>query len=180
MTFTNGTYEITQAQGDLLLYTTVEGPAASMGHDLILRPTQWRGTVIVGDSVPECQVKIVVDMNTLVVCGSKGGIKRVGEGDLKIINANIRKVLAVETHPTLTFESTEIIGDWEKATLAGQLTLCGRSETQSFEITANPDETISLDGAITQTRYGIKPFSTMIGAMRIGDDVTVKVAISLS
>ena len=180
MSFVSGTYEITQAQGDLLLYTTVEGPAASMGHDLILRPTSWRGTVVVGETASQCQVQVTVDMSTLVVCGSKGGIKRVGEGDLKIINANIRKVLAVETYPTLTFESTEITGDWEKATLSGQLNLCGRSENQSFEITANPDQSISLDGTITQTRYGVKPFSTMIGAMRLGDDVTVKVSLTLS
>lgn len=179
MTLTPGTHALTEANGDLLLYTTVEGPAAALGHNLILRAARWRATAVVGDKPEACSLEVVVDMPSLEVYGSKGSAKPVASSDKKVIEANIRKVLGVEGNPTLRFATTSIAGTWEKADAVGTMTLRGRTEAQGFEVGVKEDGTVRLKGTITQTKYGIKPFSTMIGAMRLGDDVTVRVVISL-
>lgn len=172
-----GTHELTEANGDLLLYTTVEGPAASLGHNLILRPEHWRATANVGASPEASSLHVSVDLQTLAVYGSRGGAGPIKPSDRKIVDKNIGKALQVAAHPRLSFVSDSITGTWEQATVKGTMTLRGRSEEQEFTITSTDGSTFTLEGTITQTRYGVTPFSTMIGAMRLGDDVKVQVSV---
>lgn len=187
---TPGRYELTQGDGDLLLHTTCEGPAARLGHDLTLLVQRWRGTVEVGAEPVDCRLDVTVQLNSLIVRESRGGAKPMSDRDRRDIERNAAKSLRVGEHPELRFLSTGVTGSWTEGEIAGDLTLNGRTQQQVFQVVVlngqrppagreEADCRVRLGAEIRQSRFGIKPYSTMVGALRLADAVLVEVAVWL-
>ena len=90
------------------------------------------------------------------------------DGKTKIIN-NALGIMGASTHPELSFTSTAIAGSWDEGKVEGTLTVNGRSEVQQFDVAREADGRYRLTGTISQSRYGIKPYSAMMGALRLGE-----------
>ena len=178
MSITPGTHDIGPDQGHLRLYTTCKGAMARMGHDLTFGVDTWKAKLDAGETVDACTLRVTADLTTLRILDSSGGAKPATEKDHKEIVANARTSLDVSAHPQLTYVSTSIGGTWEAGRVDGQLTFHGTTAPQSFDVKADGDSYV-LTGAITQTHFGIKPFSTMMGALKIADDVAVEARVVL-
>ncbi|MGA4670648.1 YceI family protein [Propionibacteriaceae bacterium Y1923] len=173
-----GSFDLGPQTCDLLLRTTSEGRMAKAGHNLTLVVRDWTATVVVGDSPETTSLRVVAQLGSLSVREGHGGLKPLSDGDRAQIEKNAASSLGVSANPELTFTSTAIAGAWDKAKMEGTLTLGARNEVQQFDIEAT-EAGFRVSGTITQTRYGIKPYSLMMGALKVGDEVAVEVTATL-
>lgn len=177
MAMTTRNHALSPDTCDLRLFTTCEGAMARMGHDLTLG-VDWSGMLEVGAEPAACTLRIEADLTTLRVLDSHGGAKSATEKDHRQILENAAKALDTRNHPTLTFTSTAISGTWDAGRVEGQLALHGARQPQAFDVRADGASHV-LTGTIRQTAYGIKPFSTMMGALKLADAVTVEARVTL-
>ncbi|HVF13557.1 MAG TPA: YceI family protein, partial [Acidimicrobiales bacterium] len=75
---------------------------------------------------------------------------------------------------TATFKSTKVSGDEKKATVQGDLAAGGSSQPVTMNLTLN-DSKVSGSTSFSQSGLGIKPFSAMMGALKVKDNVTVEI-----
>ncbi len=160
---------------ECFVFTFKEGVLSAVAHDLKIRV--GKGTVEVGED----SVEASFDPKSLsVVCARKDGRDSPGTlsaGDKKKIEGNIGKdVLHTKKHSEIRFVSTAITRDGDRATITGDLTLHGKTKS----ITANAakkGERWETEVSIHQPDFGIKPYSAMLGALKV--QPTVKVQLSV-
>jgi polyisoprenoid-binding protein YceI len=61
----------------------------------------------------------------------------------------------------------------------GELTLVGETHPLALELTVASDGTISGSTVLKQTDWRIKPYSTLFGALKVVDEVTVTIDAAL-
>lgn len=154
-----------------MVNTTTEGRLAKMGHNLTLIVEDWEGTLTLGAQASESSIQMRANLHSLRVKESRGGAKPAAPGDDKKIEKNAAGAF---TDPELRFESDEVRGDWQSGEVVGRLTINGQTQEQAFTVTAVEDG-FRLAGTILQTRFGITPFSTMMGQLKLADEVGVEV-----
>jgi len=169
--------------GSVRVYTRREGLGARVGHDLTLQATRWSAEVELdpGD-LTRSSVSTTVDASSLEVLEGRGGAIPLSEKDRADIRKNIaQKVLQVDRHPQITFRSTGVeAASPDRLTLAGELTLAGTTRPVRLELQREAGEDADrLSGrvTITQTDWGIKPFSAMLGALKVSNDVEVEIDV---
>jgi hypothetical protein len=62
--------------------------------------------------------------------------------------------------------------------VSGDLTIMGRSEAVDVQLT-DAGEKIKGSFSVHQTRWGIKPFTAMMGALKVADRVDVEFEVDL-
>lgn len=173
----SGTYEIGPSQGTLLLHTGREGMAKKVGHDLVIEATRWAAKVSVdADDPTRSTASVTVDTRSLEVVSGTGGAKPLSDKDRKDIKENIdKKVLKTDKFPDITFQSSRVDAkSADKATVHGDLTIMGTARPASMEITVTGNK---ATGTMTlrQSDWGIKPFSALMGALKLADQLTITV-----
>lgn len=169
MSIPEGSHTIGPSNGSLKVKTGKEGAAAKMGHNLTLDVKTWETTIEGGDSP---SIKLTADPTSLEVESGEGGAKPLGDKDRKDIKKTIdNKVLGSSQ---ISFTSSEVTDGQAK----GDLSIAGSSSQVSVPVKVN-GETISGSIALNQKDFGIKPFSTMMGALKVTDQVTVEFEGSL-
>lgn len=179
MSVLTGTHELGPALGDLVLGTTSEGPMARMGHALRILVEDWSGVLEVGQEPAACRLQVWARLASLRALDGHGGAVPLTEEGLRKIESNAAKILDSENHPEVHFVSTATTGSWEQGTVTGELTIHGITAAQSFRVCREPDGGHRLTGTITQSRFGIQPYTAMMGALRLGDDISVDVVVRL-
>ena len=169
MSIPEGTHTIGPSNGSLKVKTGKEGAAAKMGHNLTLEVKSWEATVEGGDSP---SIKLTADPSSIEVVSGEGGAKPLGDKDKKDIKKTVDgKVLGSSQ---ITFTSSEVTDSQAK----GDLSIAGSSSDVTIPISVSGDK-ISGSTTLSQKDFGIKPFSTMMGALKVTNDVTVEFEGSL-
>ena len=91
---------------------------------------------------------------------------------------HIEEELAADRYPALTFTSTSVTGTWDAATIHGELTLHGQTAPQDLALNRVGrvgDDQWRVSGEVVQSRFGIKPFSAFLGALKVKDEVRFEV-----
>ncbi len=150
----------------LSVHTKRGGAAAKAGHDLELHVTSWEATL----DLDAGSAELAADATSLRVHKGTGGMQTLGDED----KDNISKTIDDEVlkKQNITFRSTSISGDDGHYRVDGELTLAGRTEPLSFDLTVD-DGAVSATATVTQTRFGMKPFSALFGTLKVLDDVEV-------
>jgi polyisoprenoid-binding protein YceI len=164
--------------GSIKVYTKREGMAARVGHDLTFEPTQWSAEVTLDpDDITRSSITATVDGQSLNCVEGHGGATPLSDKDRADIKKNIaQKVL---TSGTVSFKSTSIESSGDgKFTVSGELTVAGTTRPVRLELTQNGDR-VSGRVSIRQSDFGIKPFSAMLGALKVADPVDVEVDVKL-
>lgn len=164
--------------GSIKVFTKREGMAARVGHDLTLQPTQWSAEVSLDpDDITRSSVTATVDGQSLDCVSGQGGATPLSDKDRADIKKNIgQKVL---TSGSISFRSTSIESSGDgKLTVNGELTIGGATRPVRMELTQSGDR-VSGRTTIRQTDFGIKPFSAMLGALKVADAVDVEVDATL-
>jgi polyisoprenoid-binding protein YceI len=151
----------------LSVHTKRGGAAAKAGHDLELRVTSWEATLDLDGGSAE----LSADPSSLRVERGTGGMMELGDED----RANIVKTIDDEVLETrkISFRSTSVEGSGVRYRVDGELTLYGSTQPLSFDLLVDGDA-VSGRATITQSRWGIKPFSALFGTLKVLDDVEVQ------
>jgi hypothetical protein len=164
-----GTYRFGPENATLTVNTRRGGAAAKAGHDLELRVTAWQATLAVGDA-PSAELS--ADATSLRAQKGTGGMQALGDED----KANIHQTIDDEVlrRENVVFRSTRIeAAGGARLSIEGDLTIAGSSQPITFELEAGDDGAVRATAVVTQTRWGMKPYSALFGALKVLDDVEV-------
>jgi polyisoprenoid-binding protein YceI len=177
-----GRHHLDTDRGRILLTTLRVGLAASAGHDLTIEPATWSGELEVGADAVPVSLEVRVDLSSLVVRDGTGGLKPLSDRDRREIAATARKVLATARHPDATFSATAFepaSPDQGGGVITGTLTLAGRSRPLRLTVRPSGPGGYVATASVTQSDFGIKPYTGFLGALKVADAVGVRVEVSL-
>jgi polyisoprenoid-binding protein YceI len=168
-----GSYTLGPDNARLSVRTGRTGAAAKAGHDLLIEVTGWSATLELGDDPARASVALDADSTSLRVLEGTGGMQSLGDND----RASIRQTIDDEVLKgrDIAFRSTEVRApaDGGPISVSGELTLAGSSHPIAFELLLGGDGELSASAVLKQTDWGIKPYSTLFGALKVADEVTV-------
>jgi hypothetical protein len=156
---------------EVLVFTFKDGTLLSaLAHDLKLTVTKFVLDVE-GDSV-----KAEFDAASLeVVCAMKDGKEDPGAlpsfAAAQIHKHIVDDVLEARTFPTIRFETTQI----SDAQVKGRLSLHGQTR-ELVGVRKDSGGKRVAEFHFDQRDFGIKPFSAMLGALKVKAEVVVRVA----
>jgi polyisoprenoid-binding protein YceI len=177
-------FEIGPENARLLVRTHREGLGARAGHDLIIEATRWAGQVrIDAGELPRGHVEVRVDTHGLEVREGHGGARPLTDKDRLEIKGNIEeKVLHAERDPELRFTAEEVVVEDHHGHLTGNLTIGGRTRPVALDVELEPAaDGLHAHGAgqVRQTDFGIKPYSALMGMLKVADEVEVDFDVRL-
>lgn len=157
---------------ECLVYSFREGLLSAVGHDLCLRVERFAVEVTGDAQAPAILGRF--DAASLRVTGD------VSAGDARKIEGNAADdVLAARKFPTIEFRSTRVTRDGERARIEGTLTLHGATRPIAVDAVADAGDW-RAEVRLDQRDFGIKPFSAMLGTLRVRPDVLVKIRVPRS
>jgi polyisoprenoid-binding protein YceI len=153
-----------------------EGLLAPVGHDLLLRATSF--AIHVADD--ERQVSAEVDATSLrVLTAMRDGRPlpaALRAGDARDIEATILEVLGARKHPTIRFASSSVTPREGGFDVDGRLTLAGATRPVVLPVRRAGDK-LATEVRIHQPEFGIRPYTALLGAVRVRPDVVVKASL---
>jgi polyisoprenoid-binding protein YceI len=153
---------------------------AKLAHNLVLTATKWNGTLNVDTDNPAgSSANLSIDARSIEILEAVGGVKGLSDKDRKDIGKNIdEKVLHTGKFPELKFESTSVSGSEPNFNVVGNMTIVGT--TRPVNVALNVDGSrVTAKTTISQRDFGIKPFSAMMGAIKLRDDVDFELTLDL-
>ena len=162
----------------LTLSTGVEGKASRLGHDLVLVLEDWSAAAELDGQTPTAAT-LTARVASLRVESGTGGAKPLSDKDRQTIRENALEALKADVHPNVTFTSNEITQVAGGFALAGTLSIAGTSRPVVVDLRVAPEGasvTMAARVPVVQTEYGVKPYSAMLGALRLRDEVEVGLA----
>jgi polyisoprenoid-binding protein YceI len=171
-----GRYTFGPEGGTLAVRTGRTGAAAKAGHDLVIDVTAWHATLEVGDDRAQSSLVLDADATSLRVRQGTGGMQALGDDD----KAGIVQVIDEEVlrQQGVAFRSTRVQADGCGLSVEGALTLVGIPRPIAFELEV-ADGRVSGSVVVKQSDWGIKPYSTLFGALKVADEVEVVVDAQL-
>ncbi len=171
MSIESGRHQIGPANATLSVRTGRTGAAAKAGHDLVIHVTSWEASLELGEDPTETSIKLTADATSLRVREGKGGVQTLGDDD----KANIDQTIDddVLEREDITFRSTRAQGEGDRISVEGDLTIVGKTQPIAFDLAVGDDGTLSATAVVTQTAWGMKPYSALFGTLKVADDVEV-------
>jgi polyisoprenoid-binding protein YceI len=152
----------------LSVHTRRGGAAAKAGHDLELHVTRWEGALDLEAGTAE----LSADASSLRVQRGTGGMMELGEEDKDNIHKTIDDEVLEKRNISFRSETLEAAGD-DRWRVEGKLTLAGSTQPISFDLIVR-DGVVQATALVTQTRWGMKPFSALFGTLKVLDEVEVQ------
>lgn len=172
-----GTYTLGPSDGTVKVKTGRQGMASKVGHDLTLDAANWKATVIIDGDPARSEVNATIEPRSLEVTAATGGAKPMSDKDKKDIKKNISGLLG---NGSITFTSTSVEVKSDTALkVAGALTIAGQDRPVTLDMALTPAGRLTASTTIVQTQFGIKPFSAMMGALKVKDEVEVVLDVAL-
>jgi polyisoprenoid-binding protein YceI len=163
------------SDGDLLIRTGVAGRAAAVGHRLTLAMRTWRATTQ-WDADRPVSAEFSVEVGSLEVVRGEGGITPLSGPEKILVRANALRSLDAKRYPRIMFVTSDI----EKADggyrLTGTLTIRNTSRPQVVDLRTDDQGDnwwLSSDTAVRQSEFGIRPYSQLLGSLKVADEVFV-------
>ena len=178
MSIKAGSYRLGPESGTLSVRTTRTGAAAKAGHNLLIHVTAWQATLEVGEDPAQATIALDADATSLHVQEGTGGMQALGDDD----KASIRETIDddVLRRQAIQFSSTAVRAAAGGAlSVEGELTLAGKTAPIAFDLTIGDDGRLGGSVVVKQTDWGITPYSTLFGALKVVDEVEVAIDAEL-
>jgi polyisoprenoid-binding protein YceI len=168
-----GTYTLDPSSGELIVRTTRTGAAAKAGHNLKIAVSAWQATLEAGVEPSDLRIELAVDGGSLKVLEGTGGVQSLDDDHKREISETIdNEVLKREQ---IAFRSTSAAaGDDGTIRVTGDLTLNHTSRPITFDV-ASTDGSVTAATVIKQSDWGMKPYSTLFGALKVVDEVEISI-----
>jgi len=171
-------WNLDESAGELLVKTGVSGRAARMGHRLIIAMDSWRAEVTWAAGEP-AEVDLTVAVKSLRVVRGEGGVKGLSGPEKTIVRSNAMKALEADRFPQIRFRANDIQQAGEGYRLTGTLEIHGKTRERVVDVQMEElDDAwrLSCDADVRQTEFGVKPYSILMGSVKVSDTVTVSFA----
>jgi polyisoprenoid-binding protein YceI len=152
------------------------GLLAGLGHEHRVRARAFRGRVVYVPSQPQrSHVAVTVLADSLEIVAESDS------ADVPKIAATMRnRTLRVEQFPEITFVSHEVTPIPGGVRVTGDLTLTGHTRPVSVDLRLEVSgDTLRASGSfsIKQTAFGIEPYRTALGLVKVKDEVRFDLAV---
>ena len=171
-------WSLTAADGELRIMTGVAGRAAKMGHRLTIGMRSWQAAVRWAGSRPT-GAELSVDVASLAVLGGEGGLTPLAGPEKGIAASNALKSLEAKKFPQIRFTADDVVKTADGYRLTGAVEIHGTSRPQIVDVAVGDQgDTLALSARVqlAQSDFGIKPYSLMMGALKVADEVTIDFA----
>ena len=169
-------WSLDDSTGELVIRTGVAGPAAKMGHRLTILMGSWQAGVNWRARTPvSAELTVVVD--SLQVVKGEGGITPLSGPEKSVARSNALKSLDAKKFQHIRFASDDIAKTATGYRLTGEVEIHGKSRPHVIDLTvadSGQEWTMSAHTAITQSDFGIKPYSLVMGSLKVADEVTIE------
>lgn len=149
------------------------GAFSRVGHDLRLRV----GDVVVevGDGAIDVRVAAASLVPVCAIVDGRDAAGKLSDADLRRIASNLQgEVLQSRLHPTMTLHLTIPAPDATRA----EAWLSLRGVTRPVTLFWHREgERLCGHAVVAQGRWGIEPYTTMFGALRVADEVEVEFSL---
>jgi hypothetical protein len=172
------TYRLGPDDGTLSVRTKRGGAAKMAGHDLLMHVTKWEATIDLGGA-GGTSVELEADGSSLKVIEGSGGMQALQDEDRENIEQTIDD--EVLERQTITFRSSSVEPASEDAGLHvdGELKLNGVTHALSFYLSITGEGGLRAGAIVTQSDWGMKPYTGLFGALKVLDDVEVSLEATL-
>ena len=151
------------------VFTFREGMLAAAGHDLKLRAEKFEietGAGSVRARFDPASLRVVAAMR-----GGREDPSALSERDRRDIERSCaREVLEPQRFPEITFRSTEVL----PGSIRGTLSLHGRELSGEFAVKHVEGRAVA-EVELDVRRFGIRPYTAMLGALRVSPTIRVVV-----
>ena len=175
---TTGNFRLGPDAGRVVIKTGRAGLAAKAGHDLTIEVTRWSAQVEVpaeGDGGQSAAtVSAELDLGSLEVREGTGGAMPLTDRDRREIKKQIAGILR---GATASFASTRVI---PSGAIEGTVTLNGKTQPTRLQLTDSGSGRYRGSATLTQTGFGIKPYTGFFGALKLRDEVGVEFEVDIA
>jgi hypothetical protein len=156
--------------GSLTVRTGKAGAAARAGHDLLIEVTSWEATL------DATALELTADSRSLRVLEGTGGLQALGDDDKDGIRRSIDE--EVLKGGAVAYRSTSVARDGDVLHVEGELDLLGERRPLAFDL-VHAAGRLTGEVAFRQSDWGIKPYSTLFGTLKVADEVHVAIDVRL-
>lgn len=166
------------SNAECLVLTFKEGLLARMAHDLKIRVTRFAIDV----DLAKRSVEASFDASSLkVLCAVKNGREEpdaLSEHDMRQVDESIATdVLEARRYPTIRFFSTALSEKGEGFGVEGRLELHGKARSLSARVEPRGGAFL-VRVSLHQPDFGIRPYSGLMGAMKIKPEVEILLSLN--
>ena len=163
------------SSAECLVFTFKEGLLASVAHDLKLRVTRFTVDVTDGGVSAEFAADSLRVMHAMR--DGREDAAALSDADRRKIERNIvEEVLAAGRYPTIRFSSTRVVKNPVGFEVSGELALHGQRRPLRVDVKAVGSRFVA-EVVLHQPDFGIKPYTAMLGALRIRPDVRIELSV---
>lgn len=151
------TYALGPANGSLRIHTTRAGVAAKVGHDLTIEVGTWEAKLTTSEPPT---FELTADSGSLKVLEGEGGVKPLSDKDRDEIRKNI---------------DAKILKRQPIRYADGELELVGTRRPATVDLDIGADGQFTGSATVVQSEWGIKPYSGLMGALKVADPVEIRI-----
>jgi len=173
---TASTWTLDPSAGELLVLTDVAGPAAKMGHRLTIVMQSWQASVQWHKDRPTA-VALEIDVDSLQVRKGEGGVTPLSGPEKGLVRSNALKSLNAKKFPKIRYTADAVAQTPSGYRLTGTVEIHGTSRPQVVNVGAREDGdgwVMSAEVPVNQTDFKVKPYSLLMGSMKVADQVVVR------
>jgi polyisoprenoid-binding protein YceI len=124
----------------------------------------------------------VAEVTSLEVTEGRGGVKALTAADRSDIKVTLERILEASSFPMIEFQSIHVNGLGGRAEIDGELSIRGtKAPARLYATLSEEADRLEVVGEATvaQSRFGIKPYTAFLGALRVRDAVQVSLEAEL-
>jgi polyisoprenoid-binding protein YceI len=163
------------SDGELLVHTGVAGRASKMGHRLTIAMRRWQATVRWSGGAPVA-AQLTVDVDSLEVRQGEGGLTPLSGPEKILVRSNALRQLGAGRFPQICFDADSIDQSQDGYRLAGTLQIHGKPRPHVIDLRTEDLGDLwrlSTQDVVCQSDFGVKPYSLLLGSLKVADDVTI-------
>ena len=172
---TGTVWTLDASHGELLVGTGVTGRAARMGHRLTIAMRRWQATAGWAGSEPHT-AELRVDVESFEVLRGEGGVKALSGPEKALVRSNALRSLGAGRFPQICFTAETIAKTVDGYQLTGQLQIHGTTQERAINLRTEDlgdSWRMSTEAKVRQSDFGVKPYSLLMGSVKVTDEVTV-------
>jgi polyisoprenoid-binding protein YceI len=150
-----------------------------MGHRLTIAMSSWRLTVWWVDSKPG-KAELTVEVDSLEVLRGEGGVKPLSGPEKALARSNALKSLDADQFPQIRFQSDDLEETGDGYLLIGTLEIHGKAQKREIDLRVEDlgdSWRSSCEAVVRQSEFGVKPYSLLMGSIKVVDDVTMSFTV---
>jgi YceI-like domain len=167
-----GTYVFGPETATLTIRTKKGGAAAKAGHNLEIEVTRWNAKLELGEH-PEAT--LTADSRSFKVVAGTGGVSPLGAEEKAAIPQTIDEEVLKGTAIEFRSSRVEVDRGGHTVDVQGELELFGTQRPVSFKLNVGFDGRLAGSAQLTQSDWGIEPYTALFGTLKVADDVEVAI-----